>query len=89
MIIRPPKTGNTGVIEPPEGAGLRMPTAPELEPTPRDQASESATGLGAQDRVAVASMLTAARDSASRGDIEGCFADLRRAKGYLAQAIGD
>jgi hypothetical protein len=83
-LIEPPKVDDPAVIEPRGGVRYGMPTVPELSPNASPpMPNGTAATLNAQDRAILESLLVAARAEGERGDEDGCFRKLRKARQFL------
>ena len=75
-VIEPPAMSDKSVIAPGNMQAYRMPTAPDV--TPNDNAAQK--NSKSADRTALQAALVAARAQAERGNEEGCFEALAKAK---------
>jgi hypothetical protein len=86
-VIRPPDTGAPIAVPAPSTGPNSMPTAPPLD-SPSAKADEKASGLDAEQRARIESLLMAADSAASRGDETACQARLSEARALTAGKNG-
>lgn len=81
-VITPPQTEDRSVIAPPPSAANRMPTMPDVTPSPAPGTSPGAKDgnkEGASDRTTLQALLVAARAEAERGREDSCLDRLAKA----------
>lgn len=84
-VIAPPKTGSEiPTFEPQPGQVAPMPTAPEIEPGMKGDASD--LGARSAENAQIQSLLTAARQAAESGDNRRCLDRLQEAVALAADS---
>ncbi len=79
-VVEPPPTKDKSVITPPADSHYRMPTVPDVTPSPKKSEDTGPKGLSASDLTTLQSILVAARSQAERGMEGKCLEDLERAR---------
>ena len=82
-VITPPQTQDRSVIAPPPNAANRMPTMPDVTPSPAPGTSpgvKDGNKEGASDRTTLQALLVAARAEAERGREDSCLDRLAKAR---------
>ena len=80
-VLSPPDVGSPMAVQPPIANPDRMPTTPDVRPSPPgNSAGSDASGLTAADRARMESLLQAAQAAERQGKPEQCLERLREAE---------